>query len=78
MKAKILKSIFDAGGLTSARVMPVAMEENSWNLAVVTKSGDIETVTNVNTGSQKIYKSYQAAFSDVRRIGFDKAEICFQ
>lgn len=76
MEAKTLKLLFDNGGLASARVEPYPMMEDSWTLSVVLSSGEERPVTRVRTKKAKVYKSMKAVLTDVKKIGFNRAEVC--
>jgi len=76
MEAKTLKLLFDNGGLTSARVQPYPMTEDTWTLSVILSSGEETAVTRVRTNRAKVYKSMKAVLTDVRKIGFNRAEVC--
>ena len=76
MEAKTLKLLFENGGLKGVRVAPYPMVADAWMLSVKLEGGDEEAVTRVRTKNPKVYKSLSAVFSDVRKIGFNRAEVC--
>lgn len=76
MEAKTLKILFDTGSLANAQVQPYPMEKDAWMLAVRLRNGEEQTVTRVRTKRAKIYKSIDAVLADVRKIGFNSAEVC--
>lgn len=77
MEAKKLRSLFESGVLENASVAPYPLEKDAWMLLVRLINGEEKAVTKVRTDSPKIYKSYEAVIADLRRIGFNKAEINF-
>jgi hypothetical protein len=76
MEAKTLKLLFDNGGLASAKVEPYPMMEGSWTLLIVLASGEKRPVTRVRTKQAKVYKSVKAVLTDIKKIGFNCAELC--
>lgn len=75
MESKTLKLLFDNGGLERARIEPFPMTEDTWTLSVVLTSGEEKPVTRVRTNKTKVYKSLTAVLTDVRKIGFNHAEV---
>jgi len=75
VETKTLKYLFDSGGLITAKVSPYRMSEDAWTLSVVLRSGEEKQVTRVRTSRPKIYKSLVAATNDVKKIGFNQAEL---
>lgn len=79
MEASDLKMLFDNGSLVAARIesLPLSKpDKEEWTLSIVTANGETKQVTRVRTNDPKIYKSLGAVMSDLRRIGFRRAEVC--
>ena len=70
-----MRTLFEAGALRRAKIVPVPMEKNAWMLSVERKDGKVEFVTVVREARYKIYKSLGAAQVDIARIGFSEATL---
>ena len=70
-----MRTLFEAGALRKAKIVPVPMEEGAWMLSVERTDGKQEFVTVVRQTRYKIYKSLAAAKVDIARIGFREATL---
>jgi hypothetical protein len=65
-----MRKLFQDGGLRSAIVVPVPMQQNAWELIAVCTDGSKEHMTVARSDRRKIYKSLESVHADAKRVGF--------
>lgn len=71
MNLSELRMLYECGALANATLAPAPME-SGFIMIVKRMDGKEETMSTTKSERHKIYKSLEAASSDVKRIGFQE------